>query len=161
MAGQNRKFSIAGNRRTHRSGNRYVCGRFPTIEASPVERFVCAAGIVSHYVGDACQPLHISYLFNGDPDRPIPTKGTDKKTGVTKTVDMPNGKGVHSAHEDDMVNYNVAMILPGIDRRLGRSPALPTFEPRASLLHRMRPPNSKPSRKQIHLRRGQWRLFHQ
>jgi len=30
-------------------------------------RYVCAAGILSHYVGDACQPLHISYMFNGDP----------------------------------------------------------------------------------------------
>jgi hypothetical protein len=102
-------------------------GMVDFLKAGDVERFVCAAGIVSHYVGDACQPLHISYLFNGDPDRPIPTKVTNKKTGVTTTVDMPTGKGVHSAYEDDMVNYNVAAILPGIDQRLGRSPALPTF----------------------------------
>ena len=34
-----------------------------------VASFVCAAGIVSHYVGNSCQPLHISYMFNGDPDQ--------------------------------------------------------------------------------------------
>jgi len=32
-----------------------------------VKRFVCAAGIVAHYVGDSCQPLHISFLYNGEP----------------------------------------------------------------------------------------------
>jgi hypothetical protein len=31
-------------------------------------RFVAAAGICAHYVGDACQPLHISYMFNGEPN---------------------------------------------------------------------------------------------
>jgi hypothetical protein len=30
-------------------------------------RFVAAAGIVAHYVGDACQPLHASYLHHGEP----------------------------------------------------------------------------------------------
>jgi hypothetical protein len=97
------------------------------VKAGDVTRFVCAAGIVSHYVGDACQPLHISYLFNGDPDRPIPTQVTNKKTGVTSTVDFPTGKGVHSAYEDDMVNNNIASILPGIDQRLGASQKLPLF----------------------------------
>ncbi len=28
-------------------------------------KFVCAAGIVAHYVGDACQPLHISQFHHG------------------------------------------------------------------------------------------------
>jgi hypothetical protein len=100
-------------------------GMVEFLKAGDVESFVCAAGIVSHYIGDACQPLHISYLFNGDPDRPIPTEVTDKKTGITKTVDNPTGKGVHSAYEDDMVNYNVAAILPGVDQRLGKLAALP------------------------------------
>ncbi|WP_166298799.1 hypothetical protein [Bradyrhizobium sp. 2S1] len=27
--------------------------------------FVCAAGIVAHYIGDACQPLHISQFHHG------------------------------------------------------------------------------------------------
>ena len=28
-------------------------------------KFVCAAGIVAHYIGDACQPLHISQFHHG------------------------------------------------------------------------------------------------
>jgi hypothetical protein len=92
------------------------------------ERFLCAAGIVSHYVGDACQPLHISYLFNGDPDKPVPTTIKDPKTGATKKVDVPTGKGVHSAYEDDMVNYHITEILPGIDERLSGATALPAIQ---------------------------------
>lgn len=58
--------------------------------------FVCAAGILSHYVGDACQPLHISYLFNGDPDH------------------GDEGKGVHAAYEDGMVNRHIEEIRTGL-----------------------------------------------
>ena len=67
-----------------------------------VASFVCAAGIVSHYVGDSCQPLHISYMFNGDPDQMVADpsgKSSDK---------VPLGTGVHSAYEDDMVDRNVS-----------------------------------------------------
>jgi hypothetical protein len=71
------------------------------------ERFVCAAGILSHYVGDACQPLHISYKYNGDPDQPVPQmhvynqkkKEWEWKSGKSK------GSGVHSAFESTMINY--------------------------------------------------------
>lgn len=66
-----------------------------------VEQFVCAAGILSHYVGDACQPLHISYMFNGDP-------ATNK------------GTGVHSAYEDGMVNYHTPEILAGVDQLIAQ-----------------------------------------
>src|SRR5262249_294742 len=30
-----------------------------------VTRFVALAGTCAHYVGDACQPLHCSFMFNG------------------------------------------------------------------------------------------------
>lgn len=39
-----------------------------------IDKFVCAAGILAHYVGDACQPLHISYLHHGHPDNPDEAK---------------------------------------------------------------------------------------
>ena len=78
-----------------------------------VAGFVCAAGIVSHYVGDSCQPLHISYMFNGDPDQ----QGDDGKV---------LGVGVHSAYEDDMVDRHVADIMAGVDAILAR-PAAPAL----------------------------------
>ena len=31
-----------------------------------VDEFICAGGTMSHYVGDACQSLHISYLHHGE-----------------------------------------------------------------------------------------------
>lgn len=71
-------------------------------EGKPAE-FVCAAGVLTHYVGDACQPLHISYLHDGDP-----LQSEDGK--------KPLGKGVHSAYEDDMVNSHRKEILKGLDK---------------------------------------------
>lgn len=78
-------------------------------------RFACAAGILTHYVGDACQPLHISYLHDGDPDQPV-TRKVHHRDGSMEEVRDPLGKGVHSAYEDDMVNTNRAKILAGLDK---------------------------------------------
>ena len=57
-------------------------------------QFVCAAGVLAHYVGDACQPLHGSYLADGYSDQP--TSGTKAQsdelarerafTALTKTT---------------------------------------------------------------------------
>jgi hypothetical protein len=78
-------------------------------------KFVCAAGVLCHYVGDACQPLHISYLHDGDPERPIEHEfTTGKKAGTTEM--RPLGQGVHSAYEDRMVFDHRAEILEGLKR---------------------------------------------
>src|SRR5262249_30259997 len=61
------------------------------VRAGQVEEFICAAGIVSHYVGDACQPLHISYMFNGDPDHLVPGQVRDRKTHEWVPADVPRG----------------------------------------------------------------------
>jgi hypothetical protein len=63
-----------------------------------VVRFVAAAGTCAHYVGDACQPLHCSYLHDGHPD------GT--------------GQGVHSAYEDDMLRSHAPDLLDSLGRAL-------------------------------------------
>ncbi len=83
------------------------------VRAGKPAEFVCAAGVLTHYIGDACQPLHISYLHDGDPRRPFVytfTKG--KKAGTTER--RPLGQGVHTAYEDDMVNEKRALILKGL-----------------------------------------------
>jgi hypothetical protein len=75
--------------------------------------FVCAAGVLTHYIGDACQPLHISYLHDGDPLRKFEhvfTKG--KKAGQSEFRAL--GTGVHSAYEDDMVSAFSDKILAGL-----------------------------------------------
>jgi hypothetical protein len=83
------------------------------VRAGRVDEFVCAAGILSHYVGDSCQPLHISYMFNGDPDHPVPGIVRDANGQKVKGI-IPLGTGVHSAYEDDMVDRHVPEIVQGV-----------------------------------------------
>jgi hypothetical protein len=92
------------------------------------DEFVCAAGILSHYVGDSCRPLHISYLFNGDPDHTVDGVMRDPQTGEKKHGQVPLGLGVHSAYEDQMIDRHVPEIMKGVDGILARvrQPALVT-----------------------------------
>jgi hypothetical protein len=77
------------------------------------EKFVCAAGVLAHYVADACQPLHISYLHDGDPLRPIEhVFSSGKKAGQSEM--RPSGQGIHSAYEDKMVFAHRVDILKGL-----------------------------------------------
>jgi hypothetical protein len=78
------------------------------------ERFVCAAGVLAHYVGDACQPLHISFLHDGDPRTPV-SRVVHHRDGTDETVQEPLGIGVHAAYEDEMVNAKRQEILDGLD----------------------------------------------
>jgi hypothetical protein len=36
-----------------------------SLQTGKLDEFICAGGTMAHYVGDACQPLHISYLHHG------------------------------------------------------------------------------------------------
>jgi hypothetical protein len=36
------------------------------LRAGALDKFVCVAGTLAHYVGDACQPLHVSKLHHGE-----------------------------------------------------------------------------------------------
>ncbi|AME23743.1 hypothetical protein [Burkholderia sp. PAMC 26561] len=67
-----------------------------------ISQFLCAAGIVSHYVGDACQPLHGSYLSDGYREQQQPGAKT-----------WP-GKGVHATYEDKMVDRYSSQLLAAI-----------------------------------------------
>jgi len=63
---------------------------------------VCGMGVMSHYIGDACQPLHGSMLSDGYRDRAAPgAKGWP-------------GRGVHSTFEDKMVDRFSAPLLAAI-----------------------------------------------
>lgn len=65
--------------------------------AGKQEEFLTAGGVLIHYVGDACQPLHTSYLSQGDPDKVIDKPQSDGK--------KMEADGVHGGYEDDMVDY--------------------------------------------------------
>ncbi|HSO32329.1 MAG TPA: hypothetical protein VLT33_07435, partial [Labilithrix sp.] len=72
------------------------------LDDKDVPRFVCAAGVLAHYVGDACQPLHVSQYHDGDPE-----------TG--------EGEGVHSAYETKMLDQHavdlIALVNPGVSKQ--------------------------------------------
>jgi hypothetical protein len=72
--------------------------------------FVAAAGVMAHYSGDSCQPLHISYKYNGDPDRKDPATGEIY------------GHEVHSAYESDMLRSHAPEMLARLNSELGISP---------------------------------------
>jgi hypothetical protein len=67
-------------------------------KAGKEAEFLVAGGVLIHYIGDACQPLHTSYLSQGDPNKVV-----NKPVAVTKK--MLEADGVHSGYEDEMVNY--------------------------------------------------------
>ena len=58
--------------------------------------FLCVAGTTAHYVGDACQPLHVSRLHHGNPENATHTS-----------------REVHSVYETQMLNvpeHAVALV---------------------------------------------------
>jgi hypothetical protein len=83
------------------------------VKAGKVAEFVCAAGVLTHYIGDACQPLHISFLHDGDPEHPQ-TKTIHHRDGTEDEKVEPFGSGVHSAYEDKMVSAHRDKILDGL-----------------------------------------------
>ena len=89
------------------------------VQDDKMPEFVCAAGVLTHYIGNSCQPLHISYLHDGDPEQAkshVVHHQRGKKPGTSETVRTPLGQGLHSAYEDKMVNAHRKEILDGLDR---------------------------------------------
>src|SRR5262249_38520869 len=70
---------------------RFVCG-------GSLAEFICAAGTMAHYVGDACQPLHVSRFHHGHPGQ--------------------NQSAVHGFYETTMVEGVRADLIAGVNNRL-------------------------------------------
>ena len=73
------------------------------VKAGQEAEYLTAAGVLAHYIGDACQPLHCSFMHHGDPSDPVTrvvhhTKG--KKAGTSETVD--DSKEIHEDYEQNM-----------------------------------------------------------
>jgi hypothetical protein len=73
--------------------------------------YLAAAGCLAHYVGDACQPLHISRLHHGNP--PL------KKGSVAYQV--------HAVYETQMLNAHASDVVDGLISRLKNKKVSPTF----------------------------------
>ncbi len=86
-----------------------------------VLHFVAAGGIMGHYVGDASQPLHCSYLHHGVPpmmevdgrEYPFP-RDSDEFAAFKKTAEAK----IHGIYEEQMLEVDTATALAGVDEAL-------------------------------------------
>lgn len=65
-----------------------------SLKNGEIDKYVCAAGILSHYVADACEPLHVSYLHHG-----------------TNTKESK----VHSFYETSILDRKSTEIIAGVN----------------------------------------------
>jgi hypothetical protein len=89
-----------------------------------VQTFVAAAGVMAHYVGDASQPLHCSYLHHGrlpmidEPAGQYPVAHSSheyeeyKKTAPAK---------VHGIYEEQMLEVDTLAALQAVDAALANA----------------------------------------
>jgi len=77
------------------------------IKSGDVPSMIGTAGILSHYIGDSCQPLHCSHHYDGE----VLSDGSVK------------GKGVHSKYESQMVSSHSATLMGGIENVISNIPA--------------------------------------
>jgi hypothetical protein len=74
-----------------------------SLKADDVDAALTAAGLMAHYLGDCCQPLHTSRFHDGR---------------------TPAEEGVHSRYETDMVRVHRGDLIAGLDSALaGARPA--------------------------------------
>ncbi|MGH9767889.1 MAG: S1/P1 Nuclease [Blastocatellia bacterium] len=69
------------------------------VKKGKIAEFICAGGVLSHYIGDACQPLHVSFLHHGRPGH-------------------PEEERVHSVYETDMLDRFATDIIAGVNEAL-------------------------------------------
>lgn len=87
------------------------------------KEFVAAAGIMAHYVGDASQPLHSSYLHHGYlpmqmvSSRQYPvTHGSKEYQDFKKTRESK----IHSIYEERMLEVEPLVALTAVDASIKR-----------------------------------------
>jgi hypothetical protein len=99
-----------------------------------VIRYVAAAGVLAHYVGDASQPLHCSYLHHGVPpmvkvgSRKYPIRkmlGPKKENpDYTAFKATPEAK-IHGLYEETMLEIDTATALAGVNAALKKKSSWP------------------------------------
>jgi len=88
-----------------------------------LKHFVAAAGILAHYVGDASQPLHCSYMHHGVPPtqeyegRKYPYRHDSKEYADFK---KSRASKIHGIYEETMLEVNPAEALAKVTEALRR-----------------------------------------
>jgi hypothetical protein len=94
-----------------------------------VASFIAAAGIMAHYVGDAGQPLHISYLHHGDPTDTVLAPDAKSTDHVAKNL-VSRQNAVHGSYESDMFKYHAVEMQTGLMKEV-RKGSLPLIKANA------------------------------
>jgi hypothetical protein len=98
------------------------------LKSGDVHRFVAAGGVMAHYVGDASQPLHCSYMHHGAPPmvtvdgRKYPVPRDSAKFKQFKTTAASK---IHGIYEEQMLEIDTATALTGVDDALSKAKTLP------------------------------------
>jgi len=95
--------------------------RMKDYAADEPAKFIAAVGILSHYIGDACQPLHGSTMSNGvEDEEPDVPRDSQRKDQQGHKLPAFRGEGVHSAYETQMINSAVrkGLLFPEITKNL-------------------------------------------
>jgi hypothetical protein len=86
------------------------------LRAKDWRRFLCTAGTLAHYVGDACQPLHASHLHHG---RGPSNRKDFKKFKTTRAAD------IHAIYEQNLFEVRAAEMMSKINATLKATPSVP------------------------------------
>lgn len=91
------------------------------LKKGDVLRFVAAAGVMAHYVGDASQPLHCSFMHHGVPPMrrvggrsyPVPRDSDEFKEFKTSREAQ-----IHGIYEETMLEVDPAGALAAVGKEL-------------------------------------------
>ena len=91
------------------------------VKARDLIHFVAAAGVLAHYVGDASQPLHCSYLHHGIPPM-LTVKGrkypVQKDSAEFKDYKKTREYKIHAIYEETMIEVDTPTVLSSVDQYL-------------------------------------------
>jgi len=92
------------------------------LKKGDVLRFVASGGAMAHYVGDASQPLHCSWLHHGLP----PTRAINgrqypvpRDSAEFKAFKNTRPAKIHAIYEETMLEVDTATALAGVDTTIG------------------------------------------
>lgn len=96
------------------------------LKKKDVIHFVAAAGVLAHYVGDASQPLHCSYMHHGVPPmttyqgREYPYPRSSSQFTAFKTTPPAQ---IHGIYEEAMLEVDPVAALSLVDTKIAAMPA--------------------------------------
>lgn len=103
------------------------------LKEKKLAEFIFVGGTASHYLGDACQPLHVSYLHHGNPDKP-------EESPVHSTYETTMLDRYRKELFDELNNYYNTHIPNYQTYSGGKSAAISTIKMMEKVVTQLLPP---------------------